>query len=73
MSEKDIIFIKKKDLDFSRFLKKTRLMECEVEWVRCDDGLCSRCSNPVEFDDEFCPYCGVEFGRYFDLDLVEAL
>lgn len=73
MGKTNIIFIKKKDLDFPRFLKETRLVECEVEWVRSDGGFCLRCENPVEFDDDVCPYCEVEFGAYFDLDLVKAL
>lgn len=73
MSKSTILFIKKKDLDFPRLLKETRLMECEVEWVRPDNGLCSRRGNPVEFDDEICPYCESAFGAYFDLNLIEGV
>lgn len=72
MSEKDVVFIKEKDLDFPRLLKETRLLECEVDRVCVDGGLCSNCQNPAGFRDEFCPYCGAEFGQYFDLNLVEG-
>ena len=72
MNEKDVVFIKEKDLDFPRLLKKTRLLECAVGRVSVEGGLCSSCQSPVDFKDEICPYCGVEFGQYFDLNLVEG-
>lgn len=72
MSRENIIFIRKKDLDFARLLKETRLMECEIKWIRPDSGLCSACGNPAGPDDDFCPYCEVEFGAYFDLNLIKG-
>jgi len=72
MKKTNIIFIKKKDLNFARLLKETRLMECEVKWIRADCGLCSACGNPADPGDDFCPYCEIEFGAYFDLNLVKG-
>jgi len=73
MDKTNIVFIKKKDLNIARLLKKTRLMECEVEWVHSDCGLCSSCGNPANFNDESCPYCEVKFGMWFDLNLIEGM
>ena len=64
----NVIFIKEKDLDFSKFHR-----EWEIARAFNNDGICSVCLSPVEFQDESCPYCGVGFGRFFDLDSVEAL
>jgi len=68
--EKNLIFIKEKRLDFAKLLKETRLLELDMDWIRNDSGLCSACGNPVEFGSEFCPYCEVEFGCWFDLGCV---
>jgi len=64
----NVLFVKEKDMDFSKFHR-----EWEIARVFNDSGICSACLSPVEPQDEFCLYCGVGFGRYFDLDLVEAL
>ena len=64
----NVLFVREKDMDFSKFRK-----EWEIGRAFNDCGLCSVCLSPVGFDDESCPYCGTGFGRFFDLDLVEAL
>ncbi|MBA7645157.1 hypothetical protein ES703_52910 [subsurface metagenome] len=64
----DIIFIKEKDMDFSKFRK-----DMEIARAFNDDGVCSVCLSPVNVRDEACPYCGVGFGRFFDLNLLEGL
>lgn len=64
----NVLFVKEKDMDFSKFRK-----DWEIARAFNDCGLCSACLSPVEYRDEACPYCGVRFGRYFNLDLVEAL
>lgn len=64
----NVLFVKEKDMDFSKFRK-----EMEIARTSNDCGICSSCLSPVEFRAESCPYCGIGFGRYFDLDLVEAL
>ena len=64
----NILFVKEKDMDFSKFHK-----EWEIGRAFNDCGICSICLSPVDPQNEFCPYCGVAFGHYFNLDLVEAL
>ncbi|MBA7679935.1 hypothetical protein ES703_88241 [subsurface metagenome] len=64
----NVLFVKEKDMDFSKFHRGW-----EIARAFNDSGICSVCLSPVELEDEFCPYCGVGFGRYFNLDLVEAL
>jgi len=64
----DVIFIKEKDLDLSKFRK-----DMEIARAFNNDGVCSVCLSPVGVHDEACPICGIGFGRFFNLDLVEAL
>lgn len=64
----NVLFVKEKDMDFFKYRK-----DWEIGRAFNDRGVCSVCLSPLEFDDEVCPYCGVGFGRYFNLDLVEAL
>lgn len=64
----NVLFIKEKDLDLTKYHR-----EWEIARAFNDGGICSVCLSPVEPRDESCPYCGVGFGRFFDLDLVEAL
>jgi len=63
----NVLFVKEKDMDFSKFRK-----DMQVGRAFGDNGLCSVCLSPVGYRNEFCPYCGVGFGYFFDLDLVEA-
>lgn len=64
----NVLFIKEKNADFSKFHKKW-----EIGRAFNNNGICSVCLSPVRPQDEFCLSCGIRFGRYFDLDLVEAL
>lgn len=64
----NVLFIKEKDLDLHKFKR-----DWEIARAFNNGGICSVCLSPVEAHDEFCSYCGVGFGRYFDLDLVERL
>lgn len=64
----NLLFIREKDMDFSKFHK-----EWEVGRAFNDCGFCCVCLSPVKSQDEFCLSCGIPFGRYFDLDLIEAL
>jgi len=64
----NVIFIREKDMDFSKFRR-----EWEIARAFNNDGVCSVCLSPIESRDESCPSCGISFGRFFNLDLVEAL
>jgi len=64
----NVLFVKEKDMDFSKFHR-----EWEIARAFNDSGICSVCLSPVEVHDEACPTCGIGFGRFFDLGLVEKL
>lgn len=64
----NVLFIKEKDLDLTKYHR-----EWEIGRAFNDCGICSVCLSPVGVHDESCPYCGCGFGRFYNLDLVEAL
>jgi len=64
MMKTNLVFVKEKDVDFSKLRK-----EWEVAKIVNDCGMCSSCQSPVRFKAEICPYCGAEFGRFFDVGI----